>query len=305
MICYNSCDNINKEPCVIALGNFDGVHRGHVHLLSKACEYARSNGLGFGIYTFDVHPKTIGKINDFRLLSSRQQQIRMFEKTGADFVYFEDFVSVRDYDKKVFTEYLKDKFMTEAVFCGENFRYAKNASGNSKTLCEDMEKLKVQTFEIELLKVDGENVSSSRIREKLESGNIEKANELLGYEFSIEGKVLHGNSIGHTLGFPTVNLRPDSTLVCPKFSVYASKIHVDGKEYKGVTNIGVKPTVLQSKKEVLAETNIFGFRDDIYGKHIEVSLCKMLRSERKFDSFDELKTAVDNDIKNAMKYFGE
>lgn len=305
MICYNSDDNINKEPCVIALGNFDGVHRGHVHLLSMAREYAVKNGLKFGVYTFDVHPKIVCGENNFRLLNTNAQRVLEFENNGADFVYFEDFRRVKDFDKNAFVAYLCEKFDCQAVFCGENFRYAKGASGTNLTLRDDMEKLGRKAFSVSLFEIDGQCVSSSIIRKLLEEGNVEKANELLGYDFSVEGKVVHGNNIGHTLGFPTVNVRPESFLVMPKFGVYASRISVEDKMYNGVTNIGIKPTVEKNGNAVLAETNIFGFAGNLYGQYVKVSLCRMLREEKRFESLDQLRNAVFNDIKNATEYFGE
>ncbi len=305
MVCYYSDSKINAQPCVLALGNFDGVHKGHKQILESAYEYAKEKSLKFGVFTFDVHPRICANDRGFRLLLPTEEKIKQFEASGADFVFFEDFSKVKDFEKQEFVLYITEKLGAEAVFCGENFKYAKGASGDSKTLAEDMAKLSKKVFSLPLLHEDGQRVSSSRIRSLVEEGNVEKANVLLGHKFCIAGNVLHGNSIGHTIGFPTVNIKLSDTLVHPLYGVYASEIFVDGKAYHGVTNVGIKPTVSDDKENVLAETNIFNFDGDIYGKYIKVCLCKLLRSEKRFSGLDELKKAIDNDVENTKKYFGE
>jgi len=304
MVCYYSDSKINAQPCVLALGNFDGVHKGHKQILESAYEYAKEKSLKFGVFTFDVHPRLCANDSSFRLLLPTEEKIKLFKASGADFVYFEDFSKVKDFEKQEFVQYIIKTLGAEAVFCGENFKYAKGASGDCKTLAEDMARLSKKVFSLPLLYEDTQPISSSRIRSLVEKGDVEKANMLLGHKFSIDGKVLHGNSLGHTIGFPTVNIKLSDTLVHPKYGVYASEIFVDGKRYYGVTDVGVKPTVANDEKNVLAETNIFGFDKDIYGKYIKVCLCKLLRTEKRFSGLEELKRAIDNDVENTKKYFG-
>ncbi len=304
MVCYYSDSKINAQPCVLALGNFDGVHKGHKHILESAREYAKKKGLKFGVFTFNVHPRLLSNDNSFRLLLTDEEKTRLIEHSGADFVYFENFSKVKDFEKQEFVQYIIKSLGAEAVFCGENFKYAKGALGDCKTLAEDMAKLSKKVFSLPLLYEDTQPISSSRIRTLVENGDVEKANVLLGHKFCIAGTVLHGNSIGHIIGFPTVNIKLSDTLVHPKHGVYASEIVVDGKRYYGVTDVGVKPTVANDEKNVLAETNIFEFDKDIYGKSIKVCLCKLLRTEKRFSGLDELKRAIDNDVENTKKYFG-
>ena len=183
MICYYSEDIVNNIPCVLAMGNFDGVHTGHAFLLEKAREYAKQQNLKFGIYTFEINPKISSGDGKTRLLSNNAQKIELFKNIGADFLYFEDFLKVKGLDKDEFIKYICDKFKVQVVFCGENFKYAKNASGNCNTLKTDLEALSKSAFVIPLLFSGGESVSSSRIRKLVENGDIEQANKLLGYKF--------------------------------------------------------------------------------------------------------------------------
>lgn len=304
MICYYSNDNINIQPCVLALGNFDGVHKGHAFLLRKTYEYAKSINSKLGVYTFEANPKLSCGEKTTRLISTNQEKISAFEKLGVDFVYFEDFSKVKNLKKQAFAAYISEKFNVQSVFCGENFKYAKGADGDCDSLKKDLEKLSISLNVISLLSHYGESISSTRIRNLIENGDIKTANELLGYNFSICDKVVHGNFLGHKIGFPTVNLKLRDNIVHPMYAVYASEIIIDGQKYYGVTNIGTKPTVSDDLNNAYAETHIFDFDDSIYDKTICVRLCTLIRKEKKFSNLEELMLAIKKDVCFAKKFFG-
>ncbi len=289
-----------KKPCVLALGNFDGVHLGHRHLLSAAKKQAVSRGIDFGIFTFDVNTKY-----NTNLLCTKDEKISLFEKCGADFVYFENFENIKSMEPKDFCEYICKNFSCEICFCGDNFTFGKGAQGKSDDLCMYMKKLSKEAKVVPLLTLDGDFVSSTRIRNLLNEGDIQNANKYLGYPFGFSGEVVHGNSIGHTLGFPTVNVKIPDTKPDIKFGVYASKVVFDGKVFSAITNIGIKPTIDEDKKSVVSETYIFDFDLDIYGKEIRVNLYKKIRDEKKFPSLEELKNTIFQNAREAKKYFKE
>ena len=289
-----------KKPCVLALGNFDGVHLGHRHLLSTAKKEAISKDLDFGIFTFDVNTKY-----NTNLICTKDEKVSLFENCGADFVYFESFENIKGMTPEEFCKYICEKFMCEVCVCGENFTFGKGAKGKSDDLCALLKKLSKEAKVVPLLKLDGEYISSTRIRNLLNDGDVENANKYLGYAFCFSGEVVHGNSIGHKLGFPTVNVRIPKTKPDIKFGVYASKVICDGNNYEAITNIGIKPTIDEDKKSVVSETYIFDFDRDIYGEEITIQLYKKIRDEKKFASLEELKNEISNNAREAKEYFKE
>ena len=189
---------------------------------------------------------------------------------------------------------LKGQMNAEAIVAGTDFHFGRNRSGDVAFLKANAEKFRYDLTVVEKA-MDGEReISSTYIREELAAGRIEKANELLGYTYSVQGRVVHGKHLGTGMGFPTVNLLPPSQKHLPAFGVYLSEVEIDGKLYPGITNIGRKPTI---KGEHLAgvETHIYDWTRDIYGKDVKVRLLTFLRPEKKFDSVEELKAQVLHD----------
>ena len=296
--CY--IDNPEKAS-VLAFGNFDGVHTGHTHLLRLAREYAKQNNLRFGIYTFKNSPKF--KDAHRSVITTLDMRLSAFEKLGADFVYLEDFDDVKDFEPDEFVDYIIGKFCCECAFCGDNFTYGKKASGKADTLFSSMLSKGKMCVVVEGLKVDAITVSSTRIKELIHLGNVEKAKELLGGPYIFTSNVVHGAHLGHTLGFPTVNQLVPKELVVPPFGVYSTIVYIDEKEYMGVTNFGVKPTVSDDASAPVAETYIIDFDGDVYGKNIGIGFYKKLRDEKKFSSLDELKMSISQNVAETKKYF--
>ena len=294
---------IKSNNCVIAFGNFDGVHNGHKYLLNKAKEYARFNGLDFGVYTFADSPKFA--YADHSILTTLQSRLSLLEESiNPDFVYLEKFDKVRDMSPCEFVCYFTEMFGCECAFCGENFRFGKNAEGTSDLLVKLMKDSGRTSVVVKSLEYDGDVVSSSGIRKLISDGEVDKAHNLLGYYFGFSSKVVHGAHLGNKLGFPTINQVLPEELVYPKYGVYASIVVYNDKEYMGVTNFGVKPTVSSGNTPV-AETFIIDFDGDVYDEYVRLCFVERLRDEKTFSSLNELRDNIAENVEQTKRLFGE
>lgn len=288
-----------------ALGNFDGVHRGHTALLKKATE--KGTCTHSAVWTFRRHPRLCSGDESFSALTTTEQRLSLFADAGIDLAVLCDFPDVKDVSPEDFAlRILYNECHVRRAVCGYNFRYGKNASGTPTALSEELKALGAEEITVDAVKsVDGAVISSSAIRRFLEEGDIERANDFLGREFCISLPVSEGQRLGRTLGLPTVNQVFPPHLVIPRHGVYAAKCTVDGKEYKAIANIGVRPTVISHAENVNCETHIIGFSGDLYGKTVPVRLCRFLRDEKKFSSVDELKSAILADEERAVRLLSD
>lgn len=261
----------NENRIAVALGDFDGMHRAHKTVVTGADNVI--------IYCVNNH---------FSLL-----QKSIFEKRFPNTV-FANFDDIKNMQGEEFIEkVLIDKFNAGIVLCGFNCRFGKKASWSAFDMRRYLEDKNIWVRILEHLDFDGEPISSTRIRKAVAQGEIETANEMLGYNFTFEAEVIRGDQRGRTIDYPTINqLYPDS-LTDIKFGVYESITYVDGKAYKSFTNIGERPTWQVDK--TLCETNIFGFSGNLYGRIIRIELIKYLREEKKFSSIEELKKQLNYD----------
>lgn len=278
----------------IALGSFDGLHTGHRAVLTETLDL-RSVAV-----TFRVPPKAVGRGG---LLMTPEEKIEALKDFGMEEVYLLDFKEVRDLEPEAFLELLVKKFKPERLVCGFNYRFGRGAAGNTQTLLDFCAKNEIEAKVVESVTQEGTVVSSTAIRDRLSAGEIEKANEFLYRDFSFSGKVLHGDSRGRTLGFPTVNQQYPKELVALKNGVYAVEVAVGDRIFGGVANIGHRPTF--ETKEIFSETFLFDFSGDLYGKTVTVYPKKFLREEVRFLSEEELKAAVERDIAEAREIFGD
>ena len=283
---------MKKSKNIVILGNFDGVHAGHQIILKKALNQAKEKKLKTVVYTFSEYPK-----NQQTKITTSSEKAYLLNEIGIDYLYLENFEKVRNYSPEEFIEKIIINILNACeVYCGFNFTFGKEKSGNvdilEKLLREKNIKLNIQK---PVLDINGEIISSTRIRNYIKKGNFEKSRELLGHNFIILGKVIYGKQLGRVIGFPTANLRFENKIY-PEFGVYGVKIHIqdDKKVYNGVMNIGRNPTVDVGVLSV--ETNIFDFNADIYGKVILIEVLKNIRKEKKFNSVDELKNQIGNDV---------
>lgn len=291
--------------CVIALGDFDGIHLGHRALLRAVGEKAKELRCLSGVYTFSVNTKEFFGIPGFARLTTENERNGIIESLGLDFVYYDEFAEIKDLSPEQFCDYLSESFNLAAVCCGENYTFGKFAAADSKKLAELMGKKGIECIIVPGVTVDGESISSSAVRKYVSEGDMEKAQKLLGYRYFINTKVIHGAQLGRKLGFPTINQLEYFGKAVPKFGVYCCVCTVDGVKYKGVVNVGIRPTVSDGKENppVIFETHIIDYNGDLYSKDVKVEFCKMLRGEKKFSSLDELHQNVMQNIKQARLYF--
>ncbi len=272
----------------IALGTFDGLHAGHRAVIEKTADF-------FSVaVTFKTPPKNI-ILGKSQLLMLPEQRAALLKKLGVNQVDMQNFEDVRNIEAAAYLENLYQKYKPTRIVCGYNYRFGKNALGDTALLAEFCKKNNIEFCCVDAL-CDGENeISSTIIREYIKSGQIQKANSLLFDTFSFTAQVMHGDKRGRTLGFPTANQQYPELLVKTKFGVYISRVTIQGKTYDAITNIGIRPTF--KTESVGCETYIKGFCGDIYGKVMKTELIKFVREEQKFGSLEELKQAISNDIK--------
>jgi len=303
---YN-LQTLNLQKPIITIGNFDGVHLGHKKILQMLVETAKKNGGESVLLTFWPHPRCVFEEGEcsLRFLTTVDEKIAELEKTGLDHTVvlpFEEGLYKMEAD-----EYIKQILVAEmnanTVFIGHDHRFGYKGKGDFELLQKAGEEFGFNVSEIDALQVSETEVSSTKIREALLSGQLDKANQYLGYTYSLKGTVIHGKKLGRVLGFPTANILCDNTQkLIPANGVYASKIQIKGKWHNSVLNIGFNPSV-ESKKPVPGiEVFIFDFDADIYGETISLQFIKYLRSEKKFNSLEELTQQIRLDAQEAQQY---
>jgi riboflavin kinase/FMN adenylyltransferase len=287
----------------LALGTFDGLHRGHLNVLNEAKSFALE-GFVPAMLMFDTHPQAVLKGFAPPQLITSEDKEKLAKENGVLPVHI-SFEEIRNLSPEQFLrDVLIKKHNVGAVVCGENFLFGKDGGGNSKDLCELCEKYGVVYRMAKSTMYKGEMISATRIREALANGDIITANEMLGRNFSYDFLVVEGNKIGKKiLGFPTINQHFPTGFINLKHGVYASQSTVDGKVYPSVTNFGCHPTI--GGDQVLSETCILGFDGNLYYQKIRVELLDFIRSEKKFNSKEELKAQIDSDSKSAIEMFNK
>ncbi len=285
--------DISGGEYVAALGTFDGVHIGHKSVITAAA----SRGLPVAVVTSDVNPRKVIYGGSDRILSPDLCDDE-FESLGVSAVIRLDFNEIRNMSPTEYLDMLVKRLGARGFTFGFNFRFGKNASGTPETLREYAAAHGLFCHECGPVSIDGSPVSSSRIRTAISDGNMEDACRLFGRYYAYDFNVCHGDARGKSLGFPTANqIFPDGYVV-PRHGVYASDATIDGKIYRAVTNIGIRPTF--SGKDVVSETHIIGFDNNIYNKKIKVELLCRLRDELRFDSADALIAQMEKDKQHSI-----
>lgn len=285
-----------KQNTIVLLGNFDGVHLGHRELIKAGQALKEQTGMPLILFAFDSLKEPY--------LTSVKERSRILSSLNVDAFALYSFDSLRNMSNEDFvSRILKDEMSCKYCICGYNYSFGKGGKGNAdilNTLCSQNE--------ITLVKVDkvtykGEEVSSSRIRELLASGDVKTAARLLTYNYTLKGKVGHGSNLGQGVNMPTANLVLSESGMClPKNGVYATYTSVSGKKYPSLTNVGVRPT-LNDGRGVQIESHILDFEYDIYGKEIEIEFLFRIRDEKTFSSLNDVKSQVEKDKEKALKYF--
>lgn len=294
----NLNDNIPyNKPTVIGLGNFDGIHKGHMELMNEVIEKSKSSGLESSVILFNIHTEIIinNKSNQSQL-TSLEDKMEILQEIGIDNVFVINFssdlrtMSANDFVEKILIGLCNAK----AIVVGKDYTFGYKASGNVeilRSLAKDKYEIKV----IDDYKIDNFRVSSSSIRGLIEDGTIEYANKLIGREYRLRGKVVKGDGRGKKLGFPTANIDLNFNYLIPKDGVYLTNIIVKNKSYKSLTSIGYNPTFKGSSLRV--EVYIDNFNEDIYGEDIDLYFVRYLRPMITFDSIEELIEQMNIDLK--------
>ncbi len=278
----------------IAMGIFDGMHLGHRAVIEKAVSY-QEQGYTPGVFTF--LEDSISTKNRIGFLANQGHKDKLFKRVGANFVSVYDLEKIKDLSpREFFTKIILGELKAGVVVCGENFHFGKNGEGDTKELQKLCEEFSVICDIVPFVTYKGETISSTIIRELIAKGEIRKANKLLGYDFNLKCVIGEGKKIGRTLDFPTINQKFDEGSVIPALGVYATYVEIEGRKYKGISNIGIKPTV-SDENIVGCETYIFDFNENVYGKKAIVYFTQFIRSEKKFNSLEELKQQISTDIK--------
>ncbi len=287
----------------VALGFFDGLHRGHRNVISSAVN-EKENGLTAVCLTFLQSPKSVLTNTESNALMTDSDKLKMLEALGIDHTIQADFRQIMDMSaQSFFKDILIDKLNAKKLFCGFNYHFGKNGEGDVQLLKELCDKHNVELTVVPPEENDGEVVSSTLIRKLISAGSVRKANELLCSEFGFCSIVEHGKKLGRTLGTPTINQPLLKELAVPKFGVYASRVTLeDGKSYCGVTNIGIKPTVGGSVP--VCETWMPQYDGgEIYGQAVDIRLLEFIREEKKFADIEELKNAILENGKTALNIY--
>jgi riboflavin kinase/FMN adenylyltransferase len=296
----------------VTIGNFDGVHRGHIALIESITQFKREhsthqNPIRSVVLTFDPHPIEVLRTGtEIKKLTPAPKKNQLLQSKGVDEVRVIHFTpefsktSAKDFFEKVL---LKD--LDAAYFAvGSNFFFGHNREGTPSKLIEWCLERNIQAKMINAVEADGAPISSSRIRQLIQDGQLVAASRLLGRDFTIEGTVVHGNKKGRLLGFPTANLVPvvvgHSALCLPANGVYLTHATINGKTFAAVTNVGVKPT-LEFQSPLIVETHLLDFTGDLYGKHLTVEFRDRLRPEKKFSNFEELQAQILKDTELARE----
>jgi riboflavin kinase/FMN adenylyltransferase len=302
---FHGTENANIiRPTVLTLGVFDGLHLGHQKIMQTVVDRATATDSTATAITFDPHPRAVlHPASAPPLLQTLDQRLANFEVLGIEQAIVMPFT--REFAAKPAEDFLRDivhqRLLAKEVYLGKGFAFGKDRGGNIDLLRTMSSELGFHADEVDEIRLRGNRISSSKIRELLAAGRINLARRMLGRPYGVEGVIIRGNRRGHTIGFPTANLKPHNRVI-PKFGVYATATLLDGVWRKSITNIGVRPT-FENEVEPSIETYIFDFDGDLYGDVLRVRFLHRIRDERKFGGIEELKAQIEKDTRRALNYF--
>jgi len=306
---YHSITDFQKEEnAVVTIGTFDGVHTGHRKIVSRLTSLAKKQKGESVVLTFFPHPRMVLHPDDhgLKLLNTLDERVALLTQLNIDNLIVHSFT--KEFSRTTFIQFVRNILVnvigTKTLVIGYDHHFGRNREGTYKELSE-----LAPVYDFKLEKIDEEiiheiTVSSTKIRTAIDKGDIALANELLGYEYMLSGKVVRGDGIGKALGYPTANIRPaeDYKLV-PANGIYAVRVKVESENYSGMLYIGTRPTMNKTERNI--EVNIFNFNRDIYDKTITVMFRKRIRDDIRFSSAEELSRQLRNDKEEALKILAE
>ena len=289
-----------EKGTAVAMGYFDGIHRGHRAVINGAVQWAKAHDAAPAVFTFrlPVENKMKGK----RLLSTEDKHA-LIASLGVEYYLTPDFEEIRDLTPEQFVLGIVRDCHARALFCGENFTFGAKAAGTPELLRQLCAPLGVEVVVVPMAQFEEKTVSSTRIRAALEGGDIPAANAMLGMPYAIRFAVQHGAGLGHTLGVPTINQLYPQGFQMPRRGIYITRTCIDGVWYPSATGLGSRPTVNDDDTKVTCETFIPGFKGDLYGTDPVVEFHAYLSPSKKFDTLDELRACINNAAKRAQEYF--
>ena len=302
---FHGTDNAEiQRPTVLTLGVFDGLHLGHQLVMRTVSERARGVGAVPTVITFDPHPRAVLHPQSAPpLLQTLDQKVEGFGVLGIEQTivinFTKDFSRIRAED--FLRDVVKERLHAREVYLGRGFAFGHDREGNIDLLRKVSRELGFFADEVLEVQLRNQRVSSSRIRKLLAQGKVNLARRMLGRPYGVEGLVEHGAERGHTLGFPTANLHPHNR-VLPRNGVYVTGTLIEGKWWRSVTNVGVRPT-FTSDPEPSVETYVMNWTGDLYSDVVRVRFLHRLRDEKKFGSIDEIKAQIESDVSRAQSYF--
>jgi len=303
---FNSIQEFNSATkTIVTLGTFDGVHKGHKSILDKLITSSKASGCESVVLTFFPHPRMVLQQNtDLKLLNTIDEKAALLEKEGIDNLIIHPFdhafsrLTAEEFVKDI----LVDKLNIHKIIIGHDHRFGRNRTATIDDLIRFGEEFGFEVEKISALAVDEISVSSTKIRNALNEGNIDYANNFLGYPYFINGTVVQGKQLGRTINFPTANIQPTETYkLIPANGVYVVSSVLNGKTVYGMMNIGNRPTV--DGVGTTIEVHYHNFNEDLYGQLLKVSIHHRLRDEIKFESFDALKLQLEKDREQSIAYF--
>lgn len=296
---------MGDKKYAVAMGFFDGIHLGHKALLDKTVQRARELEAAPAAISFDTHPDNMVTGKQVKLINSTEDKegilSRNFGIEDTIVLHFDEDMMHMKWD--AFLEWIVEYFRILHIVAGYDFHFGYKGEGNPERLAKKCAEMGVGCDIVEQVQLDGITVSSTFIRDLLSKGDMEKANQYLGHPHTLSDTVRCGYKVGRKLGLPTINMRFQDDVISPARGVYASRVYLpDGRNYMGVTNIGVRPT-MGGKDVVSVESHILDYSGNLYGRDVRVEFYKFLRPERKFASPEELKKQIETDIQTTRTYF--
>jgi riboflavin kinase/FMN adenylyltransferase len=293
-----------EEPTAVAIGKFDGLHQGHRKLLNEIIAQ-KEDGLKAAVFTFDPSPEIFFGMNPSRELSTNSEKRQLFEEIGIDilveFPFNKETAAISP--ENFVIDILRGRMNAAFVAAGTDLSFGAMGKGNFELMSSLARHLGFEARKIDKIERNRKIISSTLIRELVEKGEMEEAAACLGEPYRITGKIVHGRALGRRIGIPTLNQIPPADKLLPPFGVYYSEVKADGRVFKGMTNIGIKPTVTDEHRTTV-ETYLYNFSGDLYGEYADVKLLTFRRPEKRFADIKELQRTMQEDIRAGEIYHG-
>ena len=293
-----------EEPTAVAIGKFDGLHQGHRKLLNEIISQ-KEDGLKAAVFTFDPSPEIFFGMNPSRELSTNSEKRQLFEEIGIDilveFPFNKETAAISP--ENFVIDILRGRMNAAFVAAGTDLSFGAMGKGNFELMSSLARHLGFEARKIDKIERNRKIISSTLIRELVEKGEMEEAAACLGEPYRITGKIVHGRALGRRIGIPTLNQIPPADKLLPPFGVYYSEVKADGRVFKGMTNIGIKPTVTDEHRTTV-ETYLYHFSGDLYGEYADVKLLTFRRPEKRFADIKELQRTMQEDIRAGEIYHG-